>query len=116
MKDTKVLVSDFRDMTVNMLESIKKEDYDKLNILIEQRQKIIATFEKNPEIYDKNTIQEEFKAKDIFRLDQEVNDLTKKHFLNIKEKLRSVSSNIKIKNKYNPGFSGNSLFFNKKVF
>jgi predicted Zn-dependent protease len=116
MKETEILVSEFREKTEKMLESIKKENYDKLNFLIKERHKIIVMFMEKPEYYDRNTIREEFKAKHILELNKQVNELTKKKFLIVKEKLQSINSSMLIKNRYEPGFSGNSLFFNKKVF
>jgi hypothetical protein len=116
MKDIKSLVSEYREKTVNMLIAIEQEDYDKLNLLIEERHKIIDLFMENPEDYDRNKIREEFKNNDIFELNKKVNELTEKKFLVVKEKLQSINSNISIKKKYNQGFSGNSLFFNKKIY
>lgn len=116
MKETEILVSEFREKTEKMLESIKQEDYDKLNQLIDERHKIIDIFKENPDYYDRNKIKEEFKVKDIFELNKEVIKLTKEKFLFVKEKLQWINSIMRIKNKYNPGFSGNSLFFNKKVY
>ena len=116
MKDTKVLVSEFKEKTENMLDSIKHEDYDRLNVLIKERQKILDIFEENSGDYHKDEIKEQFKSENILELDKEVNDLTKKNFLIVKAKLKSMNSNMTVKNKYNPGFSGKSFFFNKKVY
>ncbi|WP_026881234.1 flagellar protein FliT [Clostridium akagii] len=116
MKDTKTLVSEYKEKTTDMLKAIEQEDYDKLNILIEERQKILDIFKENPEMYAKTEIASEFNNRDIFALDKEVSELTKKNFMEVREKLQSINSDASIKNKYNPGFSGNSLFFNKKIY
>jgi hypothetical protein len=116
MKDIRLLVSEYREKTVNMLKAIEQEEYDKLNLLLEERQKILDIFKENPEYYDRNQIAQGFMEKDILVLDEKVNDLAKKNFLIVKEKLQSINSEMIIKKKYNQGFSGNSLFFNKKVY
>lgn len=116
MKDTKVLVSEYRDKTVDMLKVIEEEKYDKLNDLIQERQEILNIFKENPENYSINEITKEFEDNNLFSLDKEVIELTKKHFIDVKEKLESINSNMGINKAYKKGFSGNSIFFNKKIY
>ncbi|SMC17915.1 hypothetical protein SAMN02745134_00458 [Clostridium acidisoli DSM 12555] len=116
MKDTKVLVSEYREKTADMLKAIEEEKYDRLNNLIQERQEILDIFKKTPKGYSANDITKEFQDNDLFSLDKEVIELTKKHFINVKEKLESINSNMGINKAYKKGFSGNSIFFNKKIY
>lgn len=116
MKDTKVLVSEYREKTVDMLKVIEEEDYDKLNDLIQERQEILDIFKENPEGYSVNDLTKEFQDNNLFSLDKEVIELTKKHFIDVKQKLESINSNMGINKAYKKGFSGNSIFFNKKIY
>jgi predicted RNase H-like nuclease (RuvC/YqgF family) len=116
MKDTKVLVSEYREKTADMLKAIEEENYDRLNNLIQERQEILDIFKKTPEGYSVNEITKEFQDNDFFSLDKEVIELAKKHFIDVKEKLESINSNMGINKAYKKGFSGNSIFFNKKIY
>lgn len=116
MNNVKELVLNFREKTIDMLKCFDSEDYYKLQILLSERQKIINLIEENPKLYNKKQIADEFKRTDIMELDKKVNELIHKNMIEIKEKLKIINSDILLRKKYNTGFSGNSLFFNKKIY
>lgn len=116
MEDTKVLVTRFREKTLDILNCFSNEDFDKIIELLKEREIIIQMLKENPDVYAKEKIAEEFKNTDIMELDGKVKELTIKNMKAIKEKLESINTDKFIKKKYYNGFSGNSLFFDKKVY
>lgn len=116
MEDTKVLVTRFREKTLDILNCFSNEDFDKIIELLKEREAIIQMFKENPDVYTKERIAKEFKNTDIEQLDVKVKELTIKNMKAIKEKLESINTDKFIKKKYYNGFSGNSLFFDKKVY
>lgn len=116
MEDTKTLITRFRQKTLDILNCFNSEDFDGLNSLLQDREKIIQVFKENPQIYAKEDISREIKNTDIMELDAKVKELIVKNMKDIKEKLEDISKDKFIRKKYYNGFSGNSLFFNKKVY
>lgn len=115
MKDVKTLVLEYRDITVNMIDAVNEEKFEKLNVLIESREEILNTLKKL-EMYNKNEVVANFKNLDIMSLEKKVKKLTEDKFNDVKEKLRSINSNQIVNKKYYKDFSGNPLFFNKKIY
>lgn len=116
MEDTKTLVTRFREKTLDILNCFSDEDFDKISKLLEERKSIIQTFKENPEFYAKEEITEEFKKTNIMEMDAKIKELTVKNMKAIKEKLEEINTDKFIRKKYYTGFSGNSLFFDKKVY
>lgn len=116
MEDTKTLVERFRKITLDILNCFNNEEFDKINKLFFDRQMIIQIFKDNPELYTVDKISDEFKKTDIMDLDTKLKELTVKNIRDVKEKLDSINKDKFIRKKYYNGFSGNSLFFNKKIY
>lgn len=116
MEDTKMLIASFREKTLDILNCFNNEDFDNLNKLFQEREAIIKMFKENPNIYTKEKIAEELKTTDIMELNDKVKELIVKNMKDIKEKLENINKNKFVKKKYYNGFSGNSMFFNKKVY
>lgn len=116
MEDTKTLVTRFREKTLDILNCFSNEDFDKANELLKDRELIIKIFKENPNIYTKGKIAEELKKTDIMELDAKIKELTIKNMKDIKEKLEEINTDKFIRKKYYTGFSGNSLFFDKKIY
>lgn len=116
MKNGKELILDFREKTIGMIECFENEDYDNLQRLLAERQKIINLFEENPEFYNKDEIAGELKKTDIMELDIKVSELIHQNMGDIKKKLQTINCDSLLRKKYNNDFSGNPLFFNKKVY
>lgn len=116
VENTEQFVRSFREKTVELLKCFDIEDYEKLQQLLDERQQIINTFEQNPKLYIKEQIAAEFRKTDIAELDKQAELLIKTNMEEIKEKLQTIGNADVIKNKYNIGFSGNPLFFNKKIY
>lgn len=116
MESTKELVKSFREKTVELLNCFDNEDYEKLQLLIDERQQIINTFEENPKLYHKQEVALELKKTDIMELDEKAVLLISNNMKDIKEKLKDINKDGLIRKKYNEGFSGNPLFFNKKIY
>lgn len=116
MEDTKILLARFRERTLDILNCFKNEEFDKLNELFLAREEIIKIFKENPDVYTKEKIAEELRKTDIMELDVKIKELTTKNIKIIGGKLQNINNGKLIRKKYHNGFSGNSLFFNKKVY
>lgn len=116
MESTNELVKSFSEKTVELLNCFDNEDYERLQLLIEERQQIINTFEQNPSLYKNEEIALELKKTNIMELNKKAEALIKKNMDEIKEKLQDLNNDKFIRSKYNNDFSGNSFFFNKKIY
>lgn len=116
MENTKNLISKFREKTLEILNCFNEESYEKLDGLFLDRENIIKIFKENPKLYTKEKITEELENTDIMELDIKIKQLMVKNMKDIKEKLQNINKDKFIRDKYYTGFSGNSLFFNKKIY
>lgn len=116
MEDTRTLITRFREKTLDILNCFNNEDFNRLNELLQDREAIIKIFKENPNIYTKEKISEELKGTNIMQLNDKVKELIVKNMKDIKEKLEDINKDKFVKKKYYSGFSGNSMFFNKKIY
>lgn len=116
MEDAKALMIKFRKKTLEILNCFNNEDFDKLNELFADREAIIDIFKQNPQFYTKEKITEELKKTDIMELDAKIKELTVKNIKTVGEKLENINKDKFVKKKYYNGFSGNPMFFNKKIY
>lgn len=116
MESTEALVTKFREKTLGILNCLNNGNFEGLEALFSDREAIIEIFKKNPEFYTKEKIAEEFKKTNIMKLDDKIKELTVRNMRDIKEKLDNINKDKFIKKKYYNGFSGNSMFFNKKIY
>lgn len=116
MESTEQLVKRFSEKTAELLKCFDDENYDRLQLLLDDRQQIINTFNENPEVYKKGQIALLLRNTDIADLDKKVELIIKSNMEDIKEKLQAIDNKGFINKKYNNGFSGNPLFFNKKIY
>ncbi|MDD3223526.1 MAG: hypothetical protein PHX70_02280 [Clostridium sp.] len=116
MKTVKELVSFFNDKTEEMFKCFDNSDYVELNNLLLERQKIIDIFEKNSDLYEKDTIANEFRNIDIMPKNEKLDKLIKENMQKIKEKLKGMNKDGAVKNSYGRNISGLSFFISKKIY
>ncbi|WP_234119647.1 flagellar protein FliT [Clostridium hydrogenum] len=116
MENIEVLVTKFREKTLEILDCLNNGKFEGLEALFSDREAIIEIFKKNPQFYTKEKIVEELKKTDIMELDDKIKELTVQNMRDIKGKLDNINKDKFIRKKYYNGFSGNSMFFNKKIY
>ena len=113
MQDVHLLVTEFRNATVELINCLESNKYDELDAVLLKRQEIIDLFKDNS--FNKQELIEEFRLINIEELDNRATKLLQYNMETIKEKLRLLKSDMFLKKNYNQDFSGNPLFFNKKI-
>lgn len=116
MENTEALITKFREKTLEILNCFNNEDFDKINELFMDREAIIQIFKENPKVYTREKIVKELNETDIMELDAKIKELTIKNIKVVNEKLEKINKDRLVRKKYYNGFSGNSLFFNKKIY
>lgn len=116
MQTVEELVSSFNEKTEEMFKCFDNSDYVKLDNLLLERQNIIDTFEKNPDLYKKHTIIKEFKNIDIMSKNEKLDKLIRDNMQKIKEKLKGMNKDGAVKNSYGRNISGLSFFISKKIY
>jgi molybdopterin-guanine dinucleotide biosynthesis protein len=114
METIENLLEKFRQRTLDMIECFKNEDYAKLNLLLEERQKILDILKDNEEYYKTKDIIKQLETKDIVKLDESINNILIESIDSVRRKLKELDNNSK-QQKYHRGFSGNAMFLNKKI-
>ncbi|MFU0823717.1 MULTISPECIES: flagellar protein FliT [Clostridium] len=106
-------LKEYKNITLDIISSVEKENYDALEQLMSNRQNIINTMDKLD--YSKEEFIEVCKELDILMIEQKLLEL-------IKEKRASLINNMNklvIRNNanksYNKIYSIGSVFFNKKI-
>ncbi|WP_074042349.1 flagellar protein FliT [Desnuesiella massiliensis] len=104
---------EFKSITLDLINALEYDDFDKLESLIEKRQAIINILEKA------NYAEEEFKhiasSIDLLTLQKKVLDLMNSKKVELRSEMDKLSE-IKTANKsYNSKFAVDSVYFNKKI-
>jgi hypothetical protein len=108
------LLEEFRQKTLKITDYIKNGDYKNLNLLLEERQKILDIIKANENYYKNKDIKEQLENKEIVKLDEKINSDLKESIDDVRKKLRELENNLR-QQKYHRGFSGKSMFINKKI-
>lgn len=116
METVEKLVLDFNSKTDEMFRCFDDNDFVKLNELFAQRQNIIDTFEKNPEVYKKEILSKKFSDLDIMSKDEKLVNLIKSNMSEIKGKLQVLNKKDDVKSSYGRNISGLSFFISKKIY
>lgn len=113
MENLHVLVNEYAEATLELISCLEKSRYDNLDAALKRRQDIIEIFKTNS--FDNKELIKEFGSMKVEQLDSKAVNLLKYNMDTIKEKIRIINSDVFLKKNYNQGFSGNPLFFNKKI-
>jgi hypothetical protein len=109
------LLEEFRKKTLDIIECLKNENYVKLNLLLEERQKILDILKANKGYYKTEDIIKQLECKDIVKLDERINNTLVQSIDGVRKKLKDLDNTEKKKKYYKKGFSGNAMFLNKKI-
>ncbi|TDT50618.1 hypothetical protein [Fonticella tunisiensis] len=111
--DLMLLLTEFKNITMNLCSFLENEDYDKINELIEKRESLINRMKSI-----------EYNSQDFISISEELNLIKweeKLHILmfekqkKLKENLSRISIGKSINASYNKKFYVDPIFLNKKI-
>lgn len=103
----------FKTCSLNILESINKEDYDELEKKIEERQMILDSIMKLD--FSQEEIKKVVEELEINKISEEINFILNEKKVDLKDKMDKVALTKRVNSNYNKSFYNNSNFFNKKI-
>lgn len=103
----------YRDISIKLIECMEKEDYDSLEALLNERQRIIENIEEIS--YSKEEFTKICKRFDILILQKRLSDLMNEKRTKVKRELESLNESKNARKNYNRSYSIDSMYFNKKI-
>lgn len=103
----------FKDITIDLINKVKEEDYDAADNLMEQRQNIIDNIDKLN--YSKEKFINICKELKLLEYNEELEKVIKEKRAQIKQEMTKIVSNRSANSSYNKKFYNNSVIFSKKI-
>lgn len=103
----------FRDITRDLINKIKEENYDVADNLMEQRQNIIDNIDKLN--YSKEEFVNICNELKLLEYNEELEKVIKEKRVQIKQEMTKIVSNRSANSSYNKKFYNNSVIFSKKI-
>lgn len=111
--DLKDGLKDYKNITLDIINSLEKEDYDVLEQLISNRQNIIDEIDKLS--YSKEEFVKICKELDILMLQQKLVKLINEKKASLRNNMNNLATSQNANKSYNRRYSVDSIFFNKKI-
>lgn len=109
--DLRTYLEEFRDVTLDVINAFKKEDYELGDKLLDKRRETIGGIEKiEYTIEEFRILDEEFKLKD---LNKELEDTIEKEVIKIRKQLDNINLIRSANNGYNQ--QNKSVIFSRKI-
>lgn len=106
-------LKEYKNITLDIINSLEKEDYDALEQLISSRQNIINTIDKLS--YSKEEFIRICKELDILMLQQKLIKLMNEKKATLRNNMNNLATSQNANKSYNKRYSVDSIFFNKKI-
>lgn len=106
-------LKEFKDITIELIANIEKEDYAKLDELLSNREQIINAIDKID--YTKEEFLKLSKELDILVLQQKLTKLTNEKKANLQHNIENLSTSQTASKSYGKRYAVDSVFFNKKI-
>lgn len=116
MDTIKDLVSSFKNATVELLNCLESEQYEGLDKLFAERQRVIDTLKNSSSLYKASEVAEEIKKADIMEMDEKINKLIKEKMLKAKQNIDDIDRGNTARKSYGRRFPEQSVFINKKIY
>lgn len=113
MKDLYNELQSYKQITINMIECLEKEDIEELESLLDKRQYIIDIIDKLD--YTKDEFISIYNELGIQRLQEKCNDIAKTKLMEAKSQFIKMSDSLNINKTYYNNSSVDSIFVNKKI-
>lgn len=112
-ENLKDIMNNFKELTLMLITSVENEEYDRLDFLINERQKLIDKMELL------NYTREEFKevciGLQILPLQQKLTTIMNSSKNKIRNELDKMATSKTANKNYNKGFKVDAIFFNKQI-
>lgn len=103
----------FREITKNMLSELEKEEYDKLEIFLKERENIIDILKSSS--FSQDDFKNICKELQLIDLEQKLTNMMNEKRHRVRTEMEKTNSVRKANNNYQKSFKPDSLFFNKKI-
>jgi hypothetical protein len=111
--DLKSGLKEYKNITLEIINSLEKEDYDALGQLISNRQNIIDEIDKLS--YSKEEFVKICKELDILMIQQKLVKLINEKKASLRNNMNNLATSQNANKSYNRRYSVDSIFFNKKI-
>lgn len=109
----KYYLSQFREKTIELINLLEKEEYDKLDDVLNSREKIIKHIRGIGS--DSDVFKELCVSLKIIPLEQKLNSILNLKKSKIQKELNKISNKTSANKTYNKSFSVDSLYLSKKI-
>jgi len=99
--------------TISLVDSLEKDDYDSLEELISERQRLISSM--STMSYSKEKFKKLCDEMEIVLLQHKLDNLMQDKRSYLRKEMDSLSASKNANRNYTRGFNVDSLFFNKKI-
>ena len=99
----------YKDISYEIISSIKNEELDKVSKLLDKRQEILEIEKNNKEFINA------LKSDGILEIDKEIKELLDKSIIKVKEEIKQHRLFVRANNSYTNSFKENLQIFYKKV-
>ena len=113
MKELILQLTQFKKVTISLIRALKLDEIDKLDNLLDSRQRSIENMEKLQ--YTTEGFADICDELDILKVQHELLELMQTKKDNTKEELNKIQLTRNANNNYNKSFYVNSSMFNKKI-
>lgn len=110
MMDLEKLLTEYKNISIEVLETVELKDYDKLNDLLDERNEIIIKIDK---LNKKDTL-DIIKSLGILELEKQIEFKLKATQNELKKEIKKIKEQKKLNNIYNQKEQVDSLFVYKK--
>lgn len=104
------IIVEYKNISQEILESLSKEDFDEVEILLDKREEIINQIKDE----DKKVITEAIKKLNLIELEQKIQTALNEKYQNIREQLKRFNENKTAAKAYLNKETLDSIFLNKK--
>jgi hypothetical protein len=112
-KNLKDIMYKFKELTLMLINSVENEEYDNLDFLINERQKLIDKMELLD--YTKEEFKDTCIELQILPLQQKLTTLINNSKSKIRSELDNMATSKTANRNYNKGFRVDAVFFNKQI-
>lgn len=109
----KIKLKEYRDITVELISNVEKDNFHLLDELLSHRQNIIDEIDRIS--YSKDEFLNLCKELDILVLQQKLVKLMNEKKANLRNDIDTLANSQNANKSYNKRFTADSVFFNKKI-
>lgn len=107
------LLNEYSKITDKILSELKNEEYDQVNLSLENRKKIIGKIEKIN--YDRDEFKRIGSLLNLEEKEKELNNALEEKLIEKKDALGRISKAKHVNKEYKKAYSVDSIFINKKI-